>query len=134
MDFPSPARKHLAHRRWRKLPVSCFLLCSCSSRSISSEEVTGMVGWRNETEERVRSLRSWSPVLGCLLWVTLLEQGLGQGDQPPGLPPSLTHPGLFLLLVSSHLLQRLQAVGLCFVANSVLLSCSVSMWLQVLTV
>lgn len=91
-DFPSSARKHLAHRRWRKLPVFCLILCSCSSRSISSEEVTDMVVGMNETEKGERSFRSRSPVLGCLLWVILLEQGLGQGDQPPGLPPSITHP------------------------------------------
>lgn len=92
VDFPSPAREHLAHRRWRKLPVSCLILCSCSSRSVSSEEVTDVDRRRNETEEGERSLRSQSPVLGCLLWVTLLEQRLGQGDWPPGLSPSLTHP------------------------------------------
>lgn len=92
VDFPSPARKHLAHRRWRKLPVFCLILCSCSSRSISSEELTDMVVGMNETEEGERSFKRWSPVLSCLLWVILLEQGLGQGDQPPRLPPSITHP------------------------------------------
>lgn len=78
--FPSPARKHLARRRWRSLPVFCLILCFFSSRSISSEEVTDVGRRRNETGGAERSFRSQSPVLGCLLWVTLLEQRLGQGD------------------------------------------------------
>lgn len=88
---------------------------------------------RNETEEGERSLRSWRPVLGCLLWMTLLEQGLGQGDLQGSLS-ALPIPRLFLVLVSSFLLQGLHAVGPCFVANCVLLSFSVSMWLQVLAI
>lgn len=67
---------------------------------------------RNETEEGERSLRSQSPVLGCLLWVTLLEQGLGQGDLQGSLS-ALPVPRLFLVLVSSFLLQGTACCRLC---------------------
>lgn len=95
----------------------------CSSWGVGSEEVTDRARRRNGSEEGQRSLRSQSPVLGCVLWVTLLEQGLGQG-QHGSCPIPVPIPELLLLQVCFLPSPGAASCGSVFGAHSVLLSFS----------